>query len=331
MDEYLYVPSLKGKRGERLALKELADPVKNNIKPIINVINVDDTSKFYNGNAFVDLHKNLHKNKNDNELESIFSNIYGQTSIKSRFTSVLKYGYSDNLLSRIKPYIFNLEKGVAIRIPRSSLSNLQTYIDSVTNVFGIDSKLIDVIIDFEGINDMALSLAQEFSSNIKNALSKMNISKVIILASAFPVSLNVPSDAISELRRYDFLLFTALRKSIPQVIFGDYGSDDPLDPKIENGMNIVPTIRYTYDDCWKIVRGHYDSAMPYDFSQFYDLSKRLSGSNFYKGRSYSWGDDVIFKCANAACTNGNLETWVRVAMNHHITFVVNEHARLLSS
>ena len=176
---------------------------------------------------------------------------------------------------------------------------------------------------------MALDLITEFADNIKKAITTVTVNNVIALASAFPISISVASNSISDLPRYDFMLYSALSKLLPNIIFGDYGSDDPFDPQIDSRMNIVPTIRYTSDNCWKIVRGHYDRAMPYDFSQFFNLAKLLMGCDFFSGRRYSWGDNKIYQCANGECANGNLETWVRVAINHHITFVVNEHARLL--
>jgi len=329
MNEYSYVPSLKSKRGERLALKELSTEVKSKIKPILNVINNDDFGKFYDGKAFIDLHDNILMDADDQKIKDTFKLIHETASKKSELTSVLKHDYSKKLLELIKPYLFNVDKGIALRIPQEHLSNLELNIKTISEVLSIDSSMIDVIIDFGCINDLAIGLVKPLSDHIKKAISKLHINNIIVLASAFPISIRVPSNTISELSRYDWLLYSGLKKLLPDVIFGDYGSDDPFDPKIDTRMNIVPTIRYTSGDCWKIVRGCYDPKAPYDYSQYYDLSRTLVGCAFYKGSKYSWGDNRIFECANGGCSYGSPETWVRVAVNHHITFVSNECDHLL--
>ncbi len=324
MDDYFYVPSLKSKRGEQLALKELSTEVQSRIKPLINMIDTKDVSKFYSKKAFVDIHQNQLENATDQRIESIFESIYQGATEKSNYTSVLRYSYSPDLLIRLKPYLFNVQNGVALRIPRIQLPHLKADITTIFQTLTIDTRKIDLIIDFGCINDLAIGLVNEFASNIKNATSNLQLNNIIILSSSFPQGITMPSDKIGELPRYDWMLYSELHKVLPSIIFGDYGADDPYNPTINSRRNIVPTIRYTSENCWKIIRGHYDPAMPFDFSQFSDLSRILVKSDFYKGKEFSWGDNRIYSCANNECSYGNLETWVRIAMNHHITFVIDE-------
>ena len=327
MGEYLYVPSLKSKRGERSALNELSSSVKKKIKPIYNIISIDHAARLVSGSAFIDLHPNLVSGGVD--LELVFQQIFSAIRNKSELTTVIKHGYSQEFMKNIKPYILNCENGVALRIPNAYLSSLGSDLISIKSALGLGAEQVDVIIDFGQVNEVVLGLINAISTDIKAHLRDLKVRNVIILSSAFPTGLSVPKDSISELPRNDFLLFKGIRKQLPGIILGDYGADDPDDPQVDTGRIIVPTIRYTRDSCWKIIRGHYDPAMPYDFSQYYDLSRVVRSSDFYMGKDYSCGDSKIDLCAKHESSSGNSETWVKVAMNHHITFVVNEYDRLL--
>lgn len=327
MGEYLYVPSLKSKRGERSALNELSSSVKKKIKPIYNLISIEHAARLSSGSAFIDLHPNLVSGGVD--LELVFQQIFSAIRNKSELTTVIKHGYSQKFLSNIKPYILNCENGVALRIPNAYLSSLGTDLISIKSALGLKAEQVDVIIDFGQVNEVVLGLINAISANIKAQLKDLKVRNVIILSSAFPIGLSVPKDSISELPRSDFLLFKGIRKQLPRIILGDYGADDPDDPQVNTRRIIVPTIRYTRDSCWKIIRGHYDPAMPYDYSQYSDLARVVRSSDFYTGKDYSWGDNKIDSCARRECGNGSPEVWVKMAMNHHITFVVNEYDRLL--
>lgn len=329
MNNFVYVPSLKGKRGEKFALKELSPLVKEKIKPIINVIKIKNAINFYDENAFIDFHEKSINNIPDSLIVQQFEELQRSIKRTTKLTSVIKHGYPQNVLKQIKPYLFNIDNGIALRIPRTCLSSLKFDIDSIVKILKVDAKSIDVIVDFGCINDMALGLVEDIAQNICKAISDVEIRNLIVLSSAFPVGISTKSNTIGEISRYDWNLFKGLNKLIPNIIFGDYGADDPFDPQIDSRVNIVPTIRYTTNECWKIIRGSYDPAMPYNFSQFTDLSKELVKARFYKGKTFSWGDLKIYQCANSQCSTGNLETWVRVAMNHHITLAANECAHSL--
>jgi hypothetical protein len=320
---------LKSKRGERLALKELNDETKEKIKPIINIVDLNDSGKFgfYSTGAFIDLHRNILKGASPENIVFCFTQIHEKSGSNIGMTSVVRHEYSSALLSSLKPFLLNVEKGVAIRIFRADVGNIKSDIDALSACLSIAPEKIDVIIDFDRIDDIAPSLASEFSANINKSLPQYH-GNVIILSNAFPEGISVQSNTIGEIPRHEWSLYSAVKKLLPNIIYGDCGADDPLSPAITSRRNIVPTIRYATESCWKIVRGFYDPAKPFDYSQFSDLSRLLIGQDFFMGQEFSWGDRKIYQCATGECGNGNLEFWVRIAMNHHITLAVDQCARL---
>jgi hypothetical protein len=91
---------------------------------------------------------------------------------------------------------------------------------------------------------------------------------------------------------------------------------------------MVPSaaIRYTADDEWLIVRGT-SVRSGAKFGQFHGLARTLVAQPQYLGTAFSWGDKFIDDCSRGGKT-GNLTTWRKVGMNHHIEFVATQIAAL---
>jgi len=182
-----------------------------------------------------------------------------------------------------------------ITLPKGSLNTLTSIIDSIIN---------------------------EFELNKYNSM--------IITGSSFPETLSgIQAWSIIKNPRKEFIIWQELREKYPDLIFGDYVSDDPKDPSFNHKVIIIPTIRYTYNENWYIFRGEHDEDKPYDYSQFHKLSQDLVDHHIYCGKDFSWSDKRInnianTKCKNTNCNHGNAESWVQIAVNHHISFVVNQ-------
>jgi hypothetical protein len=54
----------------------------------------------------------------------------------------------------------------------------------------------------------------------------------------------------------------------------------------------------------------------------------LLSSGAFMGGTYSAGDDYIFKCAKKNASPSNQTRWKNVAINHHITHVLDDLATL---
>ena len=154
---------------------------------------------------------------------------------------------------------------------------------------------------------------------------------VIFAAASFPEDLSeVTSSSLVTIPRREWLLWQALQRKPtllpPNLVYGDYAISHPLlrgiDPRI---MRMSASVRYTILESWLIVKGR--NVSQYGFEQYYDLCKRLIARPEYFGADFSWGDDFIYKCAQASAGPGNATTWRKVGVNHHITLV----ARRLSN
>lgn len=105
------------------------------------------------------------------------------------------------------------------------------------------------------------------------------------------------------------------------IIFGDYGT---LEPTYEEPVSYPPAAKLTYTepDHWFYTRGR--SIAQYGNEQIYDLAVQVTQRPHWRGGEYSWGDQWLEQRARRQGSAGNAAMWIRVALTHHITHVVRE-------
>lgn len=328
----VYVPVLKWKSGERIAVQRLSDDVKNSILPMFQIMKNSDCEEVSDqinrawgpGAFYLDFHQDYTENKAQFLAEFIKL---------ASFIPVVTPDTCD-----IYKELFKQEKvkdqGIAIRLTSQNYDSAIEVTRDITQSLNVATNASDIIIDIGQVS-LPKNVLSPFAIAIQNLikeLSALHFRRIIMIGSSFPENLSVKQNAITPLPRIEWAIWQIVQKKYPNVVFGDYGSDDPLDPEFDGGFTIVPTIRYTAKDCWYIFRGIYNRQIPYDFSQFHTLSQKLiNEKEIYSGQDFSWGDKVIFDCANTECAgigehcnHGNLSTWVKIAVNHHITYVMHQ-------
>jgi hypothetical protein len=67
------------------------------------------------------------------------------------------------------------------------------------------------------------------------------------------------------------------------------------------------------------------------FAQWPANAKLLCGRPEYCGADFSDGDGCIRERSILGGKTGNAETWLRAGINHHLTFVVRQLARMADS
>jgi hypothetical protein len=337
----LYTPILKYKQGERLAVQDLSDTVKQRLLPLFCIMELKNPGDLVNSLLrtwgkdlpfFIDFHPAATGTR-DKYINDFF--VLAKEQELSAIP-VIQAHYDKTYIKAIKKAGALIKSGYALRITDPDVDDLIEVLDMVHEVVGVRDKDLDVIIDL-GHLPRSSTITKAYSTIANNLLSVLNPSKfrnVIAAGGSFPEALTgIPKNQISELQRNEWMIWEEVHKKHRSVLFGDYGIDDP---NIAQGdrFTIVPTIRYTSGDSWFIVRGEYDPKQPYDFTQFHRLSKVLVRSKLYCGPAFSWGDNRIKECADRTCTgsdhcnHGNLSSWVRISTNHHLTYVVNQLSSL---
>ncbi|MGB9866749.1 MAG: beta family protein [Bacillota bacterium] len=337
-----YVPILKWKEAERNALRYLQEDVKSAICPVICVTKNVEVDSFpaqviKNWGPNRQFYLDFHPTFADNPCTFIEA-LSGESECQQlSMIPVFSVDKPDGYLEAISDNQHLFDDIVALRIGCQDIENLEDIKEHVLDKLRTKAKDIDIILDLgqlpQGTGDLSALLATMVSSALTSILPKTTARTFIVAATSFPETLRVTRNEVSKLCRHEWLVWKAIHRKYPDVVFGDYGCDDPQDIEYPPGITIVPTIRYTKGDYWFIVRGAYDPRAPYDYAQYHSLSRKLIAmADVYCGKDYSWGDAKIYNCATRECDgssgcHGNQKTWLEISMNHHLTYVARETAR----
>ncbi len=348
-----YVPLLKGKRGEFGALANLSQKVKPLITPFIDVPRVsrnDDerinvhlmkivnnikTSWGTQNSIFIDLADiDLTQRTDDGTHPVIY--LFGllrAALIKAIPCTGLDRDtdYNDAIAKVLKED----NEGVCVRVLHEDMDDIEDLskgLNGLLKVLDITHKDVHLLLDFKDIRNIDIAKLARKAIRIIEQLHKIaSWGTLTIAASGFPDSLSsVKADSTTEINRMEFLLWRSIitDKTLKRrPSFGDYGIVHPilldLDPRT---MRSSAKIRYTLNEKWLVIKGHSLKKEP-KFKQYHDLSNRLIKKKEFIGSHFCWGDDYVTKCAIRTAGSGNLETWVKVDTNHHLTFVSEQIAK----
>lgn len=338
MSKVKYVPILKWKRGERIALRNLTDDIKNLIRPMFLVINSEPDSYCAevarNWGANREFYLDFHPDFSGNHAEFLEAVINDDESNRLSIIPVITMNSSSEFISLIENNLNDkFRNGLSLRIRSLDSRIIQEWLNSIDRLIS-NSDNIDLILDTGEIGHLPNDSIEMFGNLIKAVIHDLrqqnSFRHIIVAGSSFPRTINVRQNDISLLNRIEWLLWQNINDEMPYVLFGDYGVDDPQDFRYDRGITIVPTIRYTHEDYWYIVRGIHDPRAPRDYTQYHELARRLTQqSHIYCGADFSWGDARIYDIANTTCTitncnHGNPESWVQIGTNHHLTYVAQQ-------
>jgi Beta protein len=358
-DHTHYVPILKGKEGEYLALKDLTIIAKDGLTPLIEIPSIP--YDFENDRPAKTVREHL-----DKVVQKI-ENCWGID--RSLFLDFGLIPPSEVMPDGSQPlkFIFDGARSRNLRlIPVTGMDRISEYQDAIKETnqqdgFGICLRLVDE--DFEDMRDLSNrlnSLLRFFRIAPSEVDLLVDLESVIgghhgtlllaarsvigtlplvrdwrtltLAASAFPQDLtHLPSQTITPIPRTEWLTWRALAESGHRLLriptFGDYAIAHPvpneLDPRL---IRMSAQLRYTIDGDWLVFKER--NVIRHGYDQFNHICRTLVARPEFKGAGYSAGDTAISTCAAPGANPGNATTWRRIGTNHHLTFVVDQLASL---
>jgi len=352
----MYVPIIKWRQGEYLALERLEDKIKNEVMPLIEVPpiewdfargvlakTIDDHlsrfayrfhKKWEGRSAYIDF------NLLDPSYRLI-GNIHPVTFI---FTELSKIGeraipvtspYRDLPYQKAIKDIINeneVEKEVCFRLSFKDLIkiNISSEVDNLANTLNVKPREINLVIDLDSPNFNPIS---SFANVLKASVNKFknikDFKSLTIVSTAFPKSMGEVQRGSQTVKRSEWDLYLEYYSNLtsndvtPQ--FGDYAIAHPVLPQQDMRLlKPAASLRYTIDNAWWIGKG--TNVRDNGFEQYRDICKSIVSSPHFCGAKYSRGDAYIKDCSDGTGSTGNLPTWRWVGTNHHITKVVNDLA-----
>ena len=187
---------------------------------------------------------------------------------------------------------------------------------------------IELIIDMKVIPQDA-DLSVMFSIITRFVQKIHTFSKIIITGSSIPKSIGelVSTKEKKDIPRKELELYALLNRAYPNLCYGDYTIVSPfysdVDMPPEMLLNITAAkVIYSYGKCHHIHRGQ--SLQGGNFAQYKDLCTSLAKETFFRGKSYSYGDNFIGN-AKSRVKNITQNTILNPTINAHISYMYKDY------
>lgn len=353
-EEYFYVPIIKCKINDLIALNKVSHRSRLITKPLIEITPTDtnkgvdkNLTQFLTrlkkyaplGNIFVDFYgfnpgeKTSH---GDNAVTFGFDAIKGQGRVVTPC-----YGFSRDgaIWSELRPIVSSFGQGFCFRIDADDLDDQaeDTWVEIIerTQELDLESSSVDLMIDLRDMSSVDLedsvNLVIDFIS--MKPSSSVYRSIIIVGSSVLKTVSTIEKDGQGYVERQELKCWSKLRYELAgnfNLIFGDYGIVHPEFSDNNNiPVNMQAKIRYTAGDKINYFRGH-NLINPPDPKQYYDLAAKVKNSPEYQGPNFSYGDRFIDECSKKNIQSpGVLGKWVLSDMNHHIEYTAQQIPKLI--
>lgn len=350
-----YVPSLRWRQGEYQALLELTDKAKAKSVPLITIPHIEydfEASKLkhtvhehvepfprrYKAKwgtrpAWIDIDKSLHDDgmkSGQNVVSYVFENLRQNGA---QAVPVLTIGTEASVVARVASEIQKDKRGMALRARFEDIMR-PTYTQAARDLMqsaGVTPDEVDFILDLGAPNYEPYGA---FATGLRAALTRLGdlpkFRNFVLLGTAMPDTLSEVSKDGADLPRHDWLFYKSFVGSLPANIrrpnYGDYTVVHPSFTALDMRM-LKPAgkIVYATSSSWSVYKG---GAFRGNEEQMHDHCDELVHSPEYAGPAFSYGDEYINLCANRKEGPSNQTQWKKVAINHHITQVLNDLSML---
>lgn len=351
----MYVPALRWRMGEYQALLRLANSVKDRIVPFITIPEIEFDfeerrpkklvqehvhpfaarykAKWGTRPAWVGVHESIVDQPMD-DGSNIFTYVFDALrGFQANAIPAIPLGADVATIHAVSPIVRTDSQGVAISVSLEDLMkpDPSARIAALASALGAPLAEIDLIIDLGAPN---FEPYEAFAGALIAALHKLgdlhSFRNLVLIGTAIPETFKDIAKGADVIPRHDWMFYRKLLKKLPEYIrrpnFGDYTivhpHFTPLDMrKIKSAGKVV----YTTPVSWEVRKG---GAFRDNPEQMHGLCASIVSSGKFKGTDYSSGDDYIAKCAVRKEGPSNQTRWKNVAINHHITHVLDDLATL---
>ena len=350
-----YVPALRWRQGEYQALLRLTDPVKDRIVPFITIPNIEFdfeerrqkrstqehvapfaaryNQKWGKRSAWIEVHESIIQESMDDGRDICTYVFEELLAFKANAVPAIPLGANANTVRAIAAIVKRDNLGVAISVRLEDLMkpNPDAQVRAVASSLGVKLPNTDLIVDLGAPN---FEPYEAFSNAMIVTLLRLGTLQayrnLVLIGTAMPETFSNIAKGADEIPRHDWLFYQTLMSRLPSGMrcpnFGDYTIVHPKFTAVNMRM-IKPAARiiYTTPCSWSVHKGEAFRDKP---EQMHDFCADLVSKNIFKGPGYSYGDNYIAKCAARQEGPSNLTRWKGVAINHHITHVLEDLAML---
>jgi hypothetical protein len=350
----IYVPILKGKRGEFHALGHLRPETKAALFPLLEIPPlkapkpgkdpkeaaeknlgrmVKELALGWAGGGPLMIDTSALTSTNTADVTVINQKIYGL--LQEKGLQVIPVVWPDLPGAPYEMYreMLTVQRAeVAVRVSLQRSADLTTQLQRLLRALECQPNRVHLVLDLGAIAPGTARLTTLAASAVLKGLPMAKAWRSLTLAgTAFPETLVlVKAWSSASVERTEWLVWKAIRATgadLPRVPrFGDYAIAHPNHIETDGPLFPSGNIRYTATDSWTVLKGV--RIKDNGTEQFRDLARDLMKRPEYAGPAFSWGDEAIKRCADGEGTPGSSTTWRAIGTNHHLEMVVDQLSKL---
>ncbi|SRR5713226_6360865 len=325
-----YVPVLRWKRAEKVALRQLTNGVRGQITPLLELVPTVDNSPskvstdlkshwgFYS--CFLDL-------VNLPDADDVVSVIFDTTRAAGlRAIPVTGLNRAPNYQTAIAKVALKDRRGACIRLlPHDLLSpSLAADLGRLLARLALNPEHVDLIADYQILSNFALPY-MELCRRLPNLARWRTFTTA---SGAFAKDLTEYEKNGQYTRSREDWLFWRSQTDLDlprRPTYSDYSIQYAFYEEPPDRANVSASIRYTAEDCWVIMRGEglFNESSPGN-AQYAAHAQLLCERDEFSGANFSAGDRYIDNLSKGLEGPGNPETLLRAGINHHITLVTDQ-------
>ena len=345
-----YFPILVSKKGEIVALQHLEQNVKDEISPVIEVIDASIIKKNKNGGF-----------EYKNDLEKFFKthwSFFGNQVIMD-FSLFQRWDLHSEKIRELLIYLINSGVNIVPSIQKNSSKIYSEIVkelvdDYSCNVCVRTSILLDGFYQFNNdikelgvgfkirpknivlLLDLTEVTIDNYKSSTDRAISTIESlnypisewSDVIVASSSFPENLTdfLVSPPERRIKRYEWESWKIIASldSLKEVKYGDYGTKSAIYTEV--GFAGTISLKYSCKEEYIIYRGELTVNHRLGHKQFIKHSQYLVKNESYSSKEFSWGDLRYYEISlqdyeDDTAKSGNTTNWVQFSQNHHLTLM----------
>lgn len=339
-----YVPVLRWKQAEWLALRDLDLTVKNRITPLIEFV----PGKLNTSNQEI-LEKNISKTCKDfvacwgqapafidflhcpNQAGGVLNRIQTLTQhMQLQLIPVVNLKQNQAWRNAVVAFIHanNAQACIRLNLGDVAESTFDNQMQALLSALRLSVSSIHLIVDYGFIT--AERQMPPLTSIISRLPHLNDWCTLSVIGGAFLKNLSTFKPGINTLQRLDWTYWreqTTGDGLLRVPTYGDYVIQHANYEEPPLNANFSASIRYAAENSWVIMRGEgvRNEGGP-GYAQYPANAALLRERPEFSGRDFSRGDMYIDDMGVQTEKTGNARTWLQAGINHHLTLVVRSLA-----
>jgi len=322
-----YIPLIKAKAGEIVALDNLSANVAQRTFPLIHIgENIaasfsNQLSRAWQQPIAVDGSFNFRHARSVAAYQNLVNSLRAQGT-----PAIPSIGYADPPAMLAAASALKNQDGIALKVAAADIASVAGWVVQI----GWSPSEVDLVVDLKHVSSFDVATFGGYVAGLfqQVAPAMAQFRSVTLASGAAPKDHGSLNYGINLVNRTDWDLWSIVHSRVPfELDYGDYctGHPDLTEPPGPAMASATVSARYTLDTNWLIIKGRstsgqYGSPMA---NQYRSHAQQIMGYAGFGGLPNCWADGRVQLAAAGTAGTSSRQKWSEIAANRHISLVVD--------